>query len=367
MTSNATLFKTKEHYEILDGLRGIAAIAVVIFHFMEFVYPDYRDNFIAHSYLAVDFFFCLSGFVIAYAYDNRIDKIGVFSFLKLRLIRLHPMVVVGAIIGLLTFILDPFSNLFAQYGGTNTFLMFLSSAFMIPFPVVHERYFNIFHLNPPTWSLFWEYLANVIYAFLLVKIQNKVLWLMLVIAGVVLVYTSFHFKNLAVGWGGDNFWGGGARIFFSFIAGMLIYRSNWIFKSSLSFAALSIILFGIFMIPYSDDVNWYMDPIIVILIFPLLVSLGAGARLTPRFTNGCKFLGGISYPLYIIHYPFLWLFLSYIEVNKPSLMQMNIITAISTLFLIATAYFVLKYVDEPFRKILKNSISVQTQTEKKMG
>lgn len=365
MTSNATLFKTKQHFEILDGLRGIAAIAVVIFHFMEFVYPDYRDNFIAHSYLAVDFFFCLSGFVIAYAYDNRIDKIGVLSFLKLRLIRLHPMVVCGAIIGLFTFILDPFSNLFAQYGGTNTFLMFLSAAFMIPFPVVHERYFNIFHLNPPTWSLFWEYLANVIYVFLLVKIKNKILWLLLAIAGIILIYTSFHFKNLAVGWGGENFWGGGARIFFSFIAGMLIYRSNWILKSSLSFAALSGILLIIFMIPFPDQANWYLDPIIVILIFPLLVSLGAGAKLTPLFTNSCKFLGDISYPLYIIHYPFLWLFLSYIEAYKPSLMQMDIIAATATAFLIVSAYFVLKYIDAPLRRILKNGVGVQTQTEKK--
>lgn len=71
---NPDLLKTKTHFEILDGLRGIAAVAVVIFHFMEFAIPDYTKNFIAHGYLAVDFFFCLSGFVIAYAYDNRIKK-----------------------------------------------------------------------------------------------------------------------------------------------------------------------------------------------------------------------------------------------------------------------------------------------------
>ena len=61
------LLKTKKYFEILDGLRGIAALAVVIFHFMEWVFSDFSQNFIAHGFLAVNFFFCLSGFVIGYA------------------------------------------------------------------------------------------------------------------------------------------------------------------------------------------------------------------------------------------------------------------------------------------------------------
>lgn len=67
------ILKTKQHFEILDGLRGIAALAIVLFHFMEMVYVPSK-NFIAHGFLAVDFFFCLSGFVIAYAYDDRVEK-----------------------------------------------------------------------------------------------------------------------------------------------------------------------------------------------------------------------------------------------------------------------------------------------------
>jgi len=75
--ASTSLPTTRQHFEILDGLRGVAAIAVVIFHFMEITIPDPKNNFIAHAYLAVDFFFCLSGFVIAYAYDDRLSKIGV--------------------------------------------------------------------------------------------------------------------------------------------------------------------------------------------------------------------------------------------------------------------------------------------------
>src|SRR5690606_36240232 len=105
----------KKHFIALDGLRGIAAIGVVLFHFMEIVAPDYRDSFIPHSYLAVDFFFCLSGFVIAYSYDSRLEKMGILVFLKRRLIRLHPLVIIGALIGLLAFVFDPFSNLITSF------------------------------------------------------------------------------------------------------------------------------------------------------------------------------------------------------------------------------------------------------------
>ncbi|MCH5684177.1 acyltransferase [Niabella sp. W65] len=99
--------KHKRHFDTLDGLRGVAAIAVVVFHFMEFAAPRYEDSFIGHGYLAVDFFFCLSGFVIAYAYDNKISQIGFGQFFKQRLARLHPLVVIGSVIGLIAFVFDP--------------------------------------------------------------------------------------------------------------------------------------------------------------------------------------------------------------------------------------------------------------------
>src|SRR5476649_1507301 len=102
------ILKTKQHFEILDGLRGVAALAVVTFHFMEVVYSDYSQNFIGHGFLAVDFFFCLSGFVIGYAYDDRMAALGIWEFARSRLIRLHPLVVSGSVLGLLAYFFDPF-------------------------------------------------------------------------------------------------------------------------------------------------------------------------------------------------------------------------------------------------------------------
>ena len=137
---------------------------------MEWAYSDFTQNFIAHGFLAVDFFFCLSGFVVGYAYDDRIGKMGVLEFLKSRLIRLHPLIILGSALGLLTFLFDPFSVVPESYSGVRIILLFVSSLLLIPYPVMEERAFNLFGLNAPAWSLFWEYVANIFYVLILCRI-----------------------------------------------------------------------------------------------------------------------------------------------------------------------------------------------------
>ena len=96
--SSTSFSDTKPHYPILDGLRGIAAVVVVWYHIFEAFATSHLDQIINHGYLAVDFFFMLSGFVLAYAYDDRWGKMSTGAFLKRRLIRLHPMVLFGAVL-----------------------------------------------------------------------------------------------------------------------------------------------------------------------------------------------------------------------------------------------------------------------------
>lgn len=228
--NDSNLLATKQHFEILDGLRGLAAVIVVIYHFMEIAITDYNKNFLSHGFLAVDFFFCLSGFVIAYAYDTRAANISLMQFFKLRLIRLHPLVIIGSILGLLTFLFDPYSDLYAVYGFGKTLLMFLASAFLIPYPVMPERYTNLFCLNAPAWSLFWEYIANIFYILMLYRLNKKVLPVLVLLGAIAICYVALKVPNanLSGGWGGQNFWDGGVRVLYSFSAGMLVYRFNWI-------------------------------------------------------------------------------------------------------------------------------------------
>ena len=358
----AQLLATKPHFDLLDGLRGVAAVAVVVFHFMEIAVPDYENDFIAHGYLAVDFFFCLSGFVIAYAYDSRIKAIGLAEFFKTRLIRLQPLVVIGAVLGLVCFLFDPFSNLAASYSAVQKAAMLASACLLIPYPVVAQRYANLFHLNPPTWSLFWEYIATIFYALVLFRLRNKRLALVVVGAAVLLIYEAHYATNLVVGWSGGTFWGGGVRVLFSFSAGMLVYRANWIIKSRLGFISLGGLLLLAFLVPYSTEINWLTDPLLVILYFPLLVALGAGVRPAAPLAAACRCAGEISYPLYMVHYPFLWLFLSYVERDKPGLNQLAILIPLAAGLLIVLAYLTLVVVDAPIRARLKTRFKKSVST-----
>ncbi|RDC54402.1 acyltransferase [Pedobacter chinensis] len=348
---NPGILKTKQHFTILDGLRGVAAMAVVAFHFLEMVYTDYSKNFIGHGFLAVDFFFCLSGFVIAYAYDDRIEKMGIMEFFKSRIIRLHPLVIFGSILGLLSFLFDPFSGSIAQYSIGNITLLFLSSALLIPFPAMEDRAFNLFGLNAPAWSLFWEYVANIVYAFVLYKIARKYHIALTFIAAAVLFTVAYRSGSLMGGWGGDNFWDGGARIFYSFLAGLLIYRSNWIIKNKLGFAGLSILLMLAFLMPFSKY-SWLTETFVVVFYFPLLVALGAGTVSAKALNKICVFSGKISYPLYMTHYVAIWMFSNYYNTYKPKGTELALIVAGGMLALVSLAYLTMILFDIPVRKYL---------------
>jgi peptidoglycan/LPS O-acetylase OafA/YrhL len=347
----ALILQTKRHFEILDGLRGIAALAVVTFHFMEWAYADYSKDFIGHGFLAVDFFFCLSGFVIGYAYDDRIAKIGVLEFFKSRFIRLHPLVIAGSVLGLLAFLFDPFGGHPELYSTGKIVLAFLCSVMLIPMPAIADRSFNLFSFNAPAWSLFWEYIANIVYAFVLVRLRRRYLVLLTILSAVAICLVSCRAGNLLGGWSGPTFWDGGARISYSFLAGLLIYRSNWIIKSKLGFIGLAILLFLAFVMPFSKW-NWLTEPLVVLFYFPLLIALGAGAILTPGLKKVCLFLGKISYPLYMTHYAVLWMFGNYYTSHKPGTVQLTFIVIAGLILLVGAAYLVMVFYDIPVRKYL---------------
>ncbi|MGN6532434.1 MAG: acyltransferase family protein [Ginsengibacter sp.] len=347
---NPGILHTKKHFEILDGLRGVAALAVVIFHFMEWIFPDSSQNFIGHGFLAVDFFFCLSGFVIGYAYDNRIGKMGVGEFFKSRLIRLHPLVILGSVLGLLGFFLDPFASPIAFDAG-KLILLFICSLFLIPLPLMEERAFNLFAFNAPSWSLFWEYVANIFYAFVLYKVGRRSLAALTLLAAAGICFVSYRSGNLLGGWSKDNFLDGGARVAYSFLAGLLLYRSNWIIKNKIGFTGLAILLFLAVIMPGSEW-NWLTEALVVLFYFPLLVSLGAGSSLSPQWKKVCRFSGNISYPLYMTHYAAIWVFGNYFTNEKPATDELTYIIILGVIFMVGFAYLVMKFYDMPVRKYL---------------
>ncbi len=166
---------TKPHYHLLDGLRGVAALVVICFHIGEDFATNNLTHYFSHGYLAVDFFFMLSGFVIGYAYDDRRNSMSVGTFIKRRVIRLHPMVIVGALFGAVMFYGQgsEYLNVKSVPLALLAFATLLNMLLVPAWSGVEVRGFGeIFPLNGPAWSLFFEYIANLLYVLFIRKLST---------------------------------------------------------------------------------------------------------------------------------------------------------------------------------------------------
>lgn len=367
--SSSAFTDTKPHYIILNGLRGVAAIMVIWYHIFEAFATSPIDQKFNHGYLAVDFFFVLSGFVIGYAYDDRWSTMKIKDFFKRRLIRLQPMIVMGAIFGFITYLIQGGE----MWNGTKVdipfiILAFILSMFLIPaIPGGNAEVRGngeMFPLNGPSWSLFFEYIGNILYAVVLRKLTTKVLKLVVVVSGIALATFSIGnfsgYGNLGVGWtlADNNFIGGFLRLLYAFSAGLFLSRIFKPIPVKGAFLISSIVIILLLSMPFigSEDKLWLngiYDAVCTIIIFPALVYIGASGVTNRKITTSvCKFLGDISYPLYIVHYPFMYLFYSWVWKNELTFADTWPV-ALSLLFgNILLAYVALKLYDIPVRKFL---------------
>lgn len=371
--SSAAFADTKPHYELLDGLRGVAALLVVWYHVFEgyaFAGGTLIES-INHGYLAVDFFFILSGFVIGYAYDDRWGRsLTMKNFFKRRLIRLHPMVIMGAVLGVVTFCIQGG----VQWDGTHVatsmiMLALLCAMFFIPaYPGAgYEVRGNgeMFPLNGPSWSLFFEYIGNLLYALFIHRLSTRMLTAFVVLLGAGLacfaIFDVSGYGNMGVGWTLDavNFLGGLLRMLFPFSLGMLLSRNFRPVKVRGAFWICAAVLLALFVVPYLEGTepicwNGLYEAFCIIVVFPLLIILGASGNTTDKVSTGiCKFLGDISYPLYITHYPFMYLFYAWLIKNEYFTFGETWQVALCVyVWNIVVAYLCLKLYDEPVRRWL---------------
>ncbi len=363
----AVFADTKPHYNILDGLRGVAAITVVWFHLFEAYATSHLDQNINHGYLAVDFFFILSGFVVGYAYDDRWGKMKAKDFIKRRIIRLHPMVVMGAIIGAIMFYFQGCSVWdVSKVTITALFIATFINALLIPAtPGTEIRGLGeMYPLNGPSWSLFFEYIGNILYVLFIRKLTTKALALLVFVAGWGLAAFAIlgPYGDICAGFSltGIEFTGGFLRLLFSFSAGLLLTR---IFKPANikgSFWICSLAIVALLAVPRIGGaehlwMNGMYDTICFVLFFPLLVYLGASGKTTDKYTKRiCNFLGDISYPLYMVHYPFIYLYYAWVKNNSLTFYE-SLPGALGVVVgSIVLAYICLKWYDIPVRKYLTN-------------
>lgn len=363
-----TDYNTKPRYELLDGLRGVAALMVIWYHIFEGFATSALDQKFNHGYLAVDFFFILSGFVVGYAYDDRWPQLGLKGFFKRRLVRLHPLVVLGAVFGLIAFAVQGC----VQWDGTHVdywkvIIAFLMGIFLLPaFPGTHGEVRGngeMFPLNGPSWSLFFEYIGNILYALFLRRLSTK--WLKVFVAVSGLGYAAYAILNgsgiysMGVGWtiAGTGFLGGLLRVTFSFSAGLLLSRDFIPKKIKGAFWLCASMIVVLVSMPYlgngANVLNGLYDTLCTLFVFPLIIYVGASGTAQFKVTlRICKFLGEISYPVYIIQYPFMYLFYAWVWENGYTFAQTWPVALVIFLCLPILAYACLKLYDEPLRRWL---------------
>ena len=367
--SAAAFADTKPHYDLLDGLRGVAALMVIFSHVFEAFATSPIDQRFNHGYLAVDFFFILSGFVIGYAYDDRWKTMTTKDFIKRRLIRLHPMVVLGAVLGVIAFCIQGCE----KWDGTQVsismvMLALLINLFLIPAvpgsgPEIRGNG-EMYPLNGPSWSLFFEYIGNIMYALFIRRMSTKALTALVVLAGIGLAsFAIFNFSgagHLGVGWTMEeyNLIGGFLRVLFSFSIGLLMSRVFKPIPVKGAFWICSLAIVVLLSMPYVGNgealwMNGIYDSVCAILIFPMLVYLGASGKTTDKHSARiCKFLGDISYPLYMVHYPLIYLYFGWVKKENLTFAEAWPEALALVIGSIVLAYISLKLYDEPVRRYL---------------
>jgi len=287
----------RKHLASLDGLRGVAAIAVVGSHFENL---SGFSLYLQQAGVAVDFFFVLSGFVIAQAYEARLlAGLAWQGYMGIRLARLYPAIFGGVLAGLIVTAAagEPLNGWMA--------LQF----FLLPVlqgAALHGG--ETFPLNGPQWSLFWELAINAVHAAVARWLTTPRLAAIVAIAAVALIWTSFHFDGLDVGWGRANFWGAAPRVVYGFGVGLLIFRAHarGLAAPKIPYGVIVLALIACMFRAFPALGGFAIrDLVVVLFILPALVVLALSAPLSARAERWAIRLGALSYPLYAIHTPLL--------------------------------------------------------------
>ncbi len=389
MTKNIYL-ESKPRFDILDGLRGVAALLVVGFHLFETYSKGPNFQIINHGYLAVDFFFVLSGFVIGYAYDDRWDRMSLGNFFKRRLIRLHPLVIMGSFIGLLLFYFGAAAfPMIAETPAWKVLLVFLLGCTLLPLPVSMDiRGWSEMHpLNGPAWSLFWEYIANILYALFFRRLPNIVLALFVAVFAFLTLDLNMNLNVFGLlteghaaytpigGWALDpeQCYIGMSRILYPFFVGLLLSRLGAKIKVRNGFWWSSLIIAAVLCIPYvgSEAAPWtngLYNSLAILVIFPLVVAMGAGSTINnEKSAKVCKFLGEISFPLYITHFPIAYMQMAgarTLEKMNAPLSAHILMSVCAAVAAVGLAWMVLKLYDVPVREKLTNILKSRMQEKK---
>lgn len=285
----------KQRFVVLDALRGVAALCVMMHHAEQFYG---HPGVFAHAYLAVDFFFMLSGLVISDVYATRFASgMNLSRFLVVRVKRLWPTLVIGVVLG----------GLLALAQGHQPITVLIDLVAGLSFAPILRGDAGLFMLDGVEWSLFFELVANLVHRLGLWRLSIVPLFVLSAVSLCGLLFIAAQNHGIAVGDRGVSFVAGFARVAFPYVIGMLLQRMwqsgsrRLILPELIPIAALPACF--VLAAVIEPSLAWIVEPLIVAFVFPLIIWLGACAKMQPRYKQLGLLGGALSYPIYTIHLP----------------------------------------------------------------
>jgi peptidoglycan/LPS O-acetylase OafA/YrhL len=330
-------------FETMNGLRGLAALVVLMYHRPEW----YGSLCLPSGFLAVDLFFALSGFVIAYSYEEKLSKdMNLSDFLALRLIRLYPLYMLGTICSVSVIALSYYFNGHINDDNKSGVFSIPFALFMLPTPDFYNKLSALYPLNIPAWSLLFEVIVNVFYALTWRWWKPRLLVLVMLVTAVLIL---MHSEYADSGWNWDSFGFGLLRVLYSFPAGVMIYRlyrENSLPSYTVNSVAILVAFLIMLIAAYGRAAQFC-----AIFGFPLLVAAAVRSEPAALFRPLFSTLGSASYAIYSIHGP-LMIFVKASLAKLGANSHPHVIGAVFLAAIIPLALLIDRWFDAPVRKSL---------------
>ena len=340
-------------YQTLDGLRGVGAFVVVMRH-VPYLFGPVK---VPESFLAVDLFYLVSGFVVAHAYGERLKAGGFFKdFVKTRLIRLYPLYLFGLAVGIIPAAYDVITD---PHGWWNLHKLIEAILLgLVMMPMVPGLQATGTALDGPIWTLVPELIANFTYAAIVRYLKPLVLAAILIVCGAAVAYGEFRYGTLDIGYNPTDQWAALARVGYSFFAGVVVFKvvgDRRIDSEPLSWLCMAV-LTAILIFNPSDALTPWFEIGAVLVAFPLIIA--AAAQIEPGPVTGKAFavIGLVSYGVYLLHQPMgniARILFQILHVHVPSDWRGLLFGAVFMLVVFGLAWWLDGAYDAPFRKWLR--------------
>ena len=337
----------RERFLLLDGLRGAAALAVITDHV-----PSILSDLLPGRYLAVDFFFALSGFILAHVYGPRFAAgLTPAQFLRGRVIRLYPLYIAATLAGAFLAALKAVRG-WPNIGLEHVAVSALLNAVYLPVPQsLSVSNWGPFPFDGPAWSLFYEFAVNIVFALIALRLTTRVNAILLAFAAGALLFAAFTFGRLDGGFAYENFWAGLPRVAYAFFAGVLVYRlrETWRMPALPSWAAL-VLLFAILAMPAGGILRPAWDAFAAIALMPLLIAFCANSKVDGTAARACAMAGALSYGFYIFQAVVIeWYDTVFTSAARSGLVRTAAIAGITLLVVVLARAFY----EAPARRVLR--------------